>query len=98
MNAIEGAVLIVGLVCLFGFLIALVVRSDGPQETYRPSTPEPPQYLWSTKYYSPACSSVRVVDDKVIKLCVLDLNHDGSHSFLKTINLDKDSPYDQELS
>lgn len=100
MDIMSGIVIIVGLLCLFGILALNIVRSDlSDISDYigtKPHYPDTP--MWTTvTTYGPKCPSVKVVDDRLIKLCEREPNHDGDHKY-KIIDLGGPGKNDEELS
>lgn len=100
MDIMSGIVVIVFIVGLFIILALNIVRSDR-SDNYYPDKPKP-HYLdtpmWTTTTtYGPKCSSAKIVDDRLIKLCIREPNHDGDHQY-KIINLGGPEKNDEELS
>lgn len=93
MDIMSGLVIIVFTVGVF-VIIALSITHGGgssPSET-------PRQAMWTrTVTYGPRCTSVRIVDDRLIKVCILEPNHDGDHHY-KIIDLGGPERNDEDLS
>lgn len=99
MSIIEGIVLIVLIIGVFVFLCLNVVRSDR-EGAYYPDTPKshyPGTPMWTNiTTYGPMCTSVKVADGRLVKLCTREANHDGECQY-KTIDLGGSDRHDDVL-
>lgn len=98
MTTIEGIALIVAIIGVFVVLGLIVVRSDRGEDSPRsfPSPPPPPMWTTFTSYGS-MCPSVKIENERLIKLCTLGANHDGECQY-KIIDLGGSEKNDEELS
>lgn len=100
MDIVSGIVLIVFIICFFSIRGISIMRSDGENSDAvgRNISPPPAQSMWTTTItYGPRCSSIRVVDDRLIKICLREPNHDGDHQY-KAIDLGGPKKDDEEVS
>lgn len=94
MTIIEGIVVIVFIIGVFVFLGLNVVRSDRGVDTPRSSPRTPP--MWTTTTHGPMCPSVKLSDERRVKLCIREANHDGECQY-KIIDLGGSDRYDEVL-
>ena len=95
MTIIEGIVVIVFIIGVFVFLGLNVVRSDRGVDAPRSSPRTPPMWTTTTTY-GPMCPSVKLSDERLVKLCIREANHAGECQY-KIIDLGGSDRYDEVL-
>lgn len=96
MTTIEGIALIVAVTGMFVVLGLIVVISDRGEDAPRSRPRTPPMWTTSTSY-GPMCPSVKIENERLIKLCTRGANHDGECQY-KIIDLGGSEKNDEELS
>lgn len=100
MDIVSGIVLIVFIICFSSIIGIGIIRSERGSSSPANliTSPPPVQPMWTTTTtYGPRCSSVRVVDDRAIKICLREPNHDGDHQY-KVIDLGGPKKDDEKVS
>ena len=96
MTTIEGIALIVAIIGVFVVLGLIVVKSDRGVDAPKSRPRTPPMWTTFTSYGS-MCPSVKIENERLIKLCTRGANHDGECQY-KIIDLGGSEKNDEELS